>query len=764
MIELRTLGGADLRRRDGDAPLSAAVQPKRLALVAYLAVAEGTEFHRRDAIVARFWPELDTGHARGSLRQALHSLRRVLDAAVIVTRGEEEISVSRDLLWCDAVAFREHCGAGRFREALDLYRGDFLDGFFTSDAAPELDEWIEQTRTDLRRRAAVCAGALSDAARDRGDLATAITFSRRAADLDRDDERGVARLISMLDAAGDRVGALNEFEALAARLKSEYEAEPSPETKALIARVRGRDVPRGTPVTATPPANSPEPEKPPARASTAVIRRASRGRRIAYAGVAIGIAALSAGFALVEHEHEIAPITVAVVPFEISNGDTTRGYVADGFTDGLMGNLARLDRMRVVNRRTMAFYRNTAKSPEQIIRELHADVVIAGTIESVGETVHITSRVSFGDGRRKWTQTFSGTPADLLALQKDVARSVDAGVGRASAAPRDLAVLAEAGTRDRDAIDAYIRGRYYWNERREPSLLRSVSLFANALHADPTFALAYSAMGDAFAQLGYINALAPTDAFPKARAAAERALALDSSLAEPRATLAFVAMYYDYDWAAAERGFRSAIAANPSYATAHEWFGLYLAAMGRFDEARHEEAKAQELDPLSIAVTGTAGFVDYYAGNTVEATRKLRGALRVDPAYPLGHFYLGRVYQQTGNMDSALAEYRATGPLRTWGPTVVAEGNVLGMAGRPAESLVALARMDSISKTHYVTAYGFALVHAALNHPDSAFAWLDRGYEERTNWMVWLNRDPRWTPIRKDPRFAAMTARLRLPK
>ena len=626
MIELRTLGRVDLGSRDREGPIAAAAQPKRLALLVYLVVADETDFHRRDALVARFWPELDTVHARGALRQALHALRRGL-GAVIVTRGEEEIGVNRELISCDAASFRAHADAGRFREALDLYRGEFLDAFFVSDISPELEEWIEHTRANLRRRAAACAGALSETARECGDLTAAVAFARSAASMNGDDERHVARLIAMLDAAGDRSGALDEFAALASRLKIEYDAEPAPETQSVIARIRDRDAPYAVPAMATP--------RPAERSGMDSTERSTRrggsfGQRAVW--IVIGIATFSAGLAFVDHERKFVPT---------------------------------------------------------------------------------------------------------------VARPV---------------------TRDSMAMDAYTRGRHYWNERREPSLLLAVSLFTNALHADPTFALAYSAMGDAYVQLGYTNALSPADAFPKARAAAERALALDSSLAEPHAALAFVDMYYDYDWPAAQREFRSAIAANPSYATAHEWYGLYLAAMGQFDEARREEARAQELDPLSIAIAGTAGFIDYYAGNTDRAMQALRVALRGDSAFPLGHFYLGRVYQQMGEADSALAEYRATGPLRTWGPTIIAEGQLLGTMGRSAASRATLARMDSLSRTHYVTAYGYALVYAALNEPDSAFAWLERGYKERTNWMVWLNRDPRWAGIRKDPRFAALSERMRLPK
>jgi tetratricopeptide (TPR) repeat protein len=312
------------------------------------------------------------------------------------------------------------------------------------------------------------------------------------------------------------------------------------------------------------------------------------------------------------------------------------------------------------------------------------------------------------------------------------------------------------------ALDLYIKGRYWWNTRG-PGLQRSIEFFKAALDADPTFALAWSGRADAYVQLGYASLLRPDDAFPKARAAAEQALALDSTLAEPHATLGFVRLYYDWDWPGAEREFRRALSLNPSSATAHEWYGLFLAAMGRFEEAMEHERLAQKLDPLSTAIGATAAWVLYYAGRNDEAARALRVVLREDSSFALGHFYLGRVHQARGQPDSALAEYRATGPLLNWVPTVAAVGHVYGTQGLRQEALAALAGMYSRPQDEYVSAYAVALVHAALGQPDSAFAWLDRGVEERTHWMVWLRRDPRWTSIRSDPRFDALARRLRIP-
>jgi Flp pilus assembly protein TadD len=270
-------------------------------------------------------------------------------------------------------------------------------------------------------------------------------------------------------------------------------------------------------------------------------------------------------------------------------------------------------------------------------------------------------------------------------------------------------------------------------------------------------------MGDAYAQLGYGGYLRPDDAFPKAKAAALQALTLDSTIAEPHTTLGWVAMYYDWNWADAEREYRRALVLNPKYPTAHEWYGLFLAAMGRFREAQAEEKRAVQLDPLSLGTAATTGWVLHYSGKQAEAERQLRMALRSDSTFAVAHLYLGRVLQFKGLPDSALAHYAATGPLRAWVPTIAGEGYVYGEQGRADRARAVLHRLDSLSHSQYVTAYAVALVHTALGQSDSAFAWLDKAVEERTHWLLWLNRDRRWDPIRADPRFRAITARVGVP-
>lgn len=755
-MRLETLGEVDLTGDGHRETRSLLSQPKRVALLAYLALAGASGYRRRDKVVALFWPELDAAHARGALRQALTFLRRTLGDAVVITRGDEEIGVDRSVLGCDALEFVAECDAGNLERAMALYRGDFLDGFFVSDAAVELQSWIESERAALRRQAATCAWSLAAQLRRGGDRAGAGRWARKAAGLATDDESESARLIAFLDEIGDRAGAIATYQELADRLQRDFDSEPAPETQELIRRVRSRAAADGTATVVQAP-------KLPAAASAEGQPKVGRRRPLLYlagAGALLVVAYLAAFTrrrpALIEPSN-----MVAVLPIEEAGGETTRRYVTDELTDRLITALAQ-NGVQVFSAGTMRSYRDSALSAADVAQRLRAQAVVSGQLQSDSGRTALTLRVTTnGDRRPRWQQTFRSANGDRLALSQTAAhelshRLLGGAVGgkRAAMVTRPLSA---------DAIDLYARGRQWWNKRGRANLLTSLDYFSRALDAEPRFALAASGMSDAYVQLGYGSFLPPDDAFPKAERAARIALELDSTLAEPHAALAFVHFYYRWDWEAAEREFVRALELNPSSATAREWYGLYLTAMGRYVEALAQERRAQALDPLSAPIAATAGWVLHYSGRNDEAARELEIALRLHPAFVLGQLYFGRVEQARGRLDSALARYAATGPLRTWVPTIAAEGYVLGLQGRRREAEATLARMDSLARHEYVTSYAVALVHAALGRRDSAFTWLERGVRERTHWLVWLNRDTRWNIVRDDPRFATLVREVGLP-
>jgi DNA-binding SARP family transcriptional activator/TolB-like protein/Tfp pilus assembly protein PilF len=769
MIDLRTLGASELEEHLGSGTRPIAIQAKRLALVTYLALAGRGRYRRRDSVVALFWPELDEDHARSALRQGLSYLRRTLGPSVLVTRGDEEIALAPDALRCDTVLFDEAVGARRHEAAMALYHGDFLDGLFVSDASPEIGQWIDAERARLRQSAATCAWSLSESSRERGDSAGAAAWGRRAASLAPDDEARLRWLIAMHDSIGDRAGAVEAYDRFARRLAAEYAAQPSAETQALMAAVRSRSIPsprapsvrllESPPWTDTPRPNGPAS---PASSGHSIPPRVPQTAQRAALAAALVLAGLLAYAASRPHDRR-SEHTLVVLPVKDLAPDTGPPYLTDVLTEQLVTDLARWPELRVIRRRMSGPLQESQWPVVDSTRARHIGAVLTSAVARAGDSVRLTVRLTRdGDGRTTWSSSARGARRDLLLLTQRVADSVAThalGVEHLMARP----TIGLATGVDPAALDLYIRGRYAWN-KRGAGLWPSIQLFTAALDRDPTFALAYSGLGDAYVQLGYASLLRPSDAFPKARAAAMQALALDPTLAEPHATLGFVKFYYEWDWLGAEAEFSRALALNPSYASGHEWYGLFLAAMGRFDEALEHEHRAQALDPLSPAIAGTTAWVLYYAGRNEEAERELRLVLRADSTFALGRLYLGRVHQARGRLDSALAEYRVGGPLREWVPTLAAVGAVYGLQGRRREALGTLAHLDSLSRVEYVTAYAVALVYASLGQRDSAFAWLDRGMTERTHWMVWLRRDPRWAPIRSDLRFTSLVRRMKLPR
>lgn len=315
-----------------------------------------------------------------------------------------------------------------------------------------------------------------------------------------------------------------------------------------------------------------------------------------------------------------------------------------------------------------------------------------------------------------------------------------------------------------DAYRAYLRGRFDWNQRSEAGLERAIQHFQHTVEIDPSFAPAYSGLADCHATLGYLSCLAPGEAFPAARRYATKALELDRSLAEAHASLGFVKLYFDWDWAGAEAEFQRAIALDPNYAASHEWYSIFLLAAGRPEDAFREIQLARRPDPLSMPVNSDLGFHYYYTGRYDEAVKQLKFVLELNNDFPPAHLWLGRTYQELGRLDDALAEFQhVEEKLPEWPVSIAARGFIAGVAGRADEAQNILVKLRRLTRKKYVTSYGVALVYAGLGQRDSAFTWLNKAIDERSHWLVWLRLDPRWKGLRSDPRFAELVSRVRFP-
>jgi DNA-binding winged helix-turn-helix (wHTH) protein/Flp pilus assembly protein TadD len=319
-------------------------------------------------------------------------------------------------------------------------------------------------------------------------------------------------------------------------------------------------------------------------------------------------------------------------------------------------------------------------------------------------------------------------------------------------------------TENADAYRAYLQGRHEWNQRSKESLRRGIDYFQRAVEMDATFAVAYSGLADCCAAMGYLSHTSPSESFPAARQHATKAIELDARLPEPHASLGFVKFYFEWDWHGAEMEFQRAIAVDPNYAASHEWYSIYLLAAGRASEAFREIQLARQRDPLSLAINSDLGFHYYYTSQYDEAVKQLRFVLEMSKDFAPAHLWLGRTYQEIGRFEDALSEFRwVEANLPEWPVAMAARGFVAGVAGRHDEAKQVLVELDRLATHTYVTPYGVALVNAGLDRHDAAFAWLNKAFDDRSHWLVWLRLDPRWNRLRSDPRFAELMKRMRFP-
>lgn len=451
--------------------------------------------------------------------------------------------------------------------------------------------------------------------------------------------------------------------------------------------------------------------------------------------------------------------SIAVLPLQdVSPDAAANPYFSDSVTDEITTSLGRLDGVRVVSRTSVLAFRPPFTSARAIAAALGVDAIVEGTLVRAAGRVRIVARlIASSDERVIWTRSYDREAQDMVSLERDVTVDLAQALG-AEGAVGSSPPVTPAG------YDEYLRGRYAWNLRSDAALHEAIEHFIRVTAIAPDYAPAYAGLADCYTTLGYLSNIVPGDGFQAARAAANRALALDDSVADAHASLAYVHLYYDWDWAAAEREFRRALVLNPNYATAHEWYAVFLTAMMRHGEARAEIERAQVLDPLSAAIATDAGFELYYTRQYDSAAAQLTRVLHRTPQFPLAHLWLGRTYQQKQMFDAAIAEYaRVDQTLPDWPVTVAAIGSAQGWAGRARDARLTLERLHRLSAHRYVTAYGYALVYAALGERDRAIEALRQGVAERTPWMVWLKLDPRWGSVADDPRFDQIVQRMGLP-
>jgi TolB-like protein/Tfp pilus assembly protein PilF len=458
--------------------------------------------------------------------------------------------------------------------------------------------------------------------------------------------------------------------------------------------------------------------------------------------------------------------SIAVLPLENLSGDPEQEYFADGMTEALITELAQISALKVISRTSTMQYKGARKPLPQIAKELNVDAIVEGSVQRSGGKVGINVQLIYAPtDRHLWAKPYARDLRDVLTLQQEVARAIADEI-RVRLTPQERTRLASARVVNREAYEAYLRGRYHATQLTQDGLEKSIELFQKAIEADPNYALAHAALSRSYAELGgVLGFLSPSDYYPKAKASAVKALELDNSLSEAHQSLAEVRLNYEWNWAGGENEIRRALELNPSSADAHTHYGTYLEALGRFEEAAVERRRAQELDPLSPFRMADAGYPLYYAGRYDEAVEQYRKALELDPNFFWAHLWLGQAYVQKGMHDEAIAAVKKALDLSPGNTRVLATlGQVYGVSGKRPEALKVLSELQKRAQQGYVSPYFVAVVQAGLGKKDEALASLEKAYGERHPYLILLKVEPVFAGLHGDARFQDLLRRVGLPQ
>jgi TolB-like protein/DNA-binding winged helix-turn-helix (wHTH) protein/Flp pilus assembly protein TadD len=457
--------------------------------------------------------------------------------------------------------------------------------------------------------------------------------------------------------------------------------------------------------------------------------------------------------------------SLAVLPLESLSGDASQDYFADGMTDELITDLGQISALRVISRTSVMAYKRARRPLPQIAHELNVDAVVEGTVLRSGDQVRITAQlIEASTDKHLWSQSYEGELRDTLALQNRVARAIADQI-RINLNPQEQAALKKVKLVNPEAYESYLKGRYFWNKRTADGLKVALAYFNQAIGEDPKYAPAYSGLADTYALLGdwQYAVMTPKEALPKAKAAAIKALELDSTLGEAHNSLAFCLDGFDWDFDSAGKEFRRAIELNPGYATAHHWYAWHLTLLGRYDEAIAEMNKAENLDPLSLIIEADLAETLVLAHSYDESIRQSRKAIEMDPNFALAHNQLAQAYLQKHMNHEAVAELEKAVQLSGGSPTVMANlARAYVASGKRSEAVKLLSDLKKRSNLSYSHASEIAVIYAALGDGNQAMNWLEKAYDERFNPGVLLR--PGFDPLRMDARFQDLVRRIGLPR
>ena len=458
-----------------------------------------------------------------------------------------------------------------------------------------------------------------------------------------------------------------------------------------------------------------------------------------------------------------APKSIAVLPFKPLVAESRDEYLQMGMADVLITRLSNLNQILVRPTSAVYKYTNLEQDPAAAGRELKVEAVLEGKLQRLGDRLRVTAHlVNVSDGRTLWAEKFDEQFTDIFRVQDTLAEKLAAALAL-HLTGEEKQLLTRRYTENAEAYQLYVKGHYYWNMRTDETYRKAIEYFQQAKDKDPDYALAYSGLADCYSFMSSQSVMSPSEGMPLAKEAATKALALDETLAEAHTSLAYVKLYYDWDWKGAEQEYRRAIQLNSSYPTPHHGYGYLLISSGRTAEAFAEIQKAEELDPRSLLINTDHGEFFYFTHQPVQAIAQFKKALALDPTFVRAHFLLGRAYVQNGQCAEAMNEFQKARSLVAGSMEMLgAVGQGYAWCGTRAQAQQVLEQLQEMAKQRYVSPHWFAATYAALGDKERAFEWLNKAFERRFGPLIYLKVNPIWDPLRSDPRFADFVRRVSL--
>jgi TolB-like protein/DNA-binding SARP family transcriptional activator len=804
MFSLKLFGGVSISG-DGGPLTGSATQRRRLALLSLLAAAPRGGVSR-EKLVGYLWPETGSDKARHFLADSIYSLRKALGGEAILAQGDN-LRLDPGLIRSDVGEFRQALANKDRQAVVALYQGPFLDGFFVPDA-PEFERWAEGERERCAREFAEVLEALAEERDGKGDWRGAVEWWRRLAAHDPCSSRVALRLMQALERAGEPGGALQHARVHEALLREALEVEPDAEVIALAERLRQKrpetgdgavrpmvERPRGM-VTEIPsselaPAGADanllvqKPDRPDSRsAGAAASRRAWRHRWGTPAAVGllagmIGLIILGV-FGVVYRAGPVSPSrfdeppvqptlaaetrSVAVLPFVDLSPGGDHEYFSDGMSVELIHALARVEGLRVAARTSAFSFKGQNVPVSEIAGRLRVGHVVEGSVRRSGERVLVSVQlIDAGTGFPLWSQVYDREISDIFAIQQEISRAIVAALRVQFEDTRGAQVrLAQHPPASVAAYELYLRGLYLLKSGASRDVLpRAIDFLERAAAAEPLYAAAHAVLSEAYALHASFVPEPHDETLAKARAAAQRALALDATRAEAWAALANISFSYDFQWDAAERDFRRAIALDPSYTFARLGLAVCLHAQGRFAEALAEAEAARAADPIAPAVSAILGRIYVNDRQPDQAIHHLQEALQLSPLLDISHQQLGHAYLQKGMYGEAIASLRRATEL-SGGRDAAHLAYAHAIAGELTAATAIIQDLTDPAKRLFAQPVGIAMAYTGLGDFDAAFRWLEQGFERRAPLMHAIKVTPAFEPLHADPRWGRLLRHMNL--